>query len=262
MTTGMTTQEALAVFNLPAGAEQGEVTRTYRALIRTAHPDLATDDEDRKRREQYATQINVAFKTLQSFGTSPLPNPSPEPEADASADAPGPTRDSREPDFSVRPETPVSQQRQPSEQTVPIETVPKSPELFFDPVMLWYGLFLALRALPFILLGAVLRWLSFWERFHSVDPETAFSPGGTSVCVIIGASFVVIIAIGALGGRRLSTIALVIATVIYGSFTEALSDLSNLQNVLLTAVIVVGPLARIFWPRIRRLCVRLSTTGG
>ena len=95
MTTGMTTQEALAVFNLPAGAEQGEVTRTYRALIRTAHPDLATDDEDRKRREQYATQINVAFKTLQSFGTSPLPNPSPEPEADASADAPGPTRDSR-----------------------------------------------------------------------------------------------------------------------------------------------------------------------
>ena len=82
------------------------------------------------------------------------------------------------------------------------------------------------------------------------------------MCVIIGASFVVIIAIGALGGRRLSTIALVIATVIYGSFTEALSDLSNLQNVLLTAVIVVGPLARIFWPRIRRLCVRLSTTGG
>ncbi|MGP9624209.1 J domain-containing protein [Corynebacterium sp. AOP34-AQ2-28] len=253
MTTGMTTKEALALFNLPAGSEPGEVTRTYRSLIRATHPDLATDDQDRAQREQAATQINVAFKTLKTFGTRLADSSRPEPEEARTSTGPAPAGHSSERGSSVQTDAPVEQPVHHPEATVPNEQPPGQPNPTFEPSFVWYGLSLAWRSLPFVLGGALLRWLDFWEKAFLTDQYADLSPSGSAVWVIIGISIVSIVFIGTIGKNRLSTRVLVVAAVLNGSFTEVLGNLSWSQNTFLAIALLVLPGLLVVWPYVRTM---------
>lgn len=182
MTPGMTQQEALALLNLNGGASTDDVKRAYRARIRSTHPDLASDDEDRLRRERDAMLVNVALKTLTDYGTGSVatseqstatsPPRAPRSSAGATRAQHGTSGSSaysgagekKSTDAHSKPQVPPECLRhtpEPDGAAKP-SSAPATPTVVSAGLVLlhalfslnfWYGLSLAMRAAPFVQIG-------------------------------------------------------------------------------------------------------------
>lgn len=53
-----------SILNVSKDASREEIVRTYRALMRDAHPDNFTDPGDRARAEEHSKRINAAYAVL------------------------------------------------------------------------------------------------------------------------------------------------------------------------------------------------------
>lgn len=274
MTPGMTQQEALVQLDLQVGASMNDVKRAYRSRIRSTHPDLATDDEDRQRRERDSSLINVALKTLADFGTGSATTSgqgadssprTPRSSASSTRMPQGASENPKRTDAGEKasseavskPQTPSERPDQVSEPDGPEKPVnaPETPTVAFLGLQLlhailslnyWYGLSLAMRATPFVLLGAVLRALGFWTSPFTSDAYAELTPT-SGVWTIAFGSLAVIVLIGAIGQSRLATFTLVVAAVVYGSFVELLAQLTWYQHACLAGLIVVLPAVLILW---------------
>lgn len=269
MTPGMTQQEALALLNLNGGATTDDVKRAYRARIRSTHPDLASDDEDRLRRERDAMLVNVALKTLTDYGTGPAAtseqstptSPPRAPKSSAgstrvhqgapgssahsgpgekqSTDAHGKSQGPNErPRHATDPDGATKPSSAPATLTVASAGLLLLHALFS--LNFWYGLSLAMRAAPFVLIGAALRAMGFWTGPFTSDVYAELSPT-SGVWTIAFWSLAAVVLIGAIGNSRLATFTLVVAAVVYGSFIEALAHLSWYQHAFMAGLIVVLP---------------------
>ena len=242
-----------------------DVKRAYRSRIRSTHPDLSTDDEDRSRRERDSSLINVAFKTLTELGTGSArasgpaasasthspPHRSTEEPREAAAQSTRTQADEKYSEAKSKPQTPPEPPRGASVPEAAEETV-SPPETSADvsiglllvqalfSLNYWYGISLALRAAPFVLFGALLRALGFWTSSFTADVYAELTPS-SGVWAIGFGSLAAIVMIGAIGNSRPATITLTIATVLYGSFLELLAHLSWYQHVALAGLIVLLP---------------------
>lgn len=264
MTPGMTQQEALALLNLRQGATSDDVKQAYRSRIRSTHPDLADDDEDRLRREQDATLTNVALKTLTIYGTGSATSSAPRSTAhaqgttDSTGMPQGEERSRTSGDPDGKDTTPPAEPQQPPERPQrtakpddpkkPVNTPGAPADVSIGLLLLhalmslnyWYGLVLAMRAAPFVLIGAVLRALGFWTSPFITDTYAELSPASGEWLIAFG-SLALIVLIGAIGKSRPATVTLVVSTVLYGSFVEVLAHLSWYQQSLLAGFTVVLP---------------------
>jgi len=229
MNEPMTPSAALEVLGLSPGASRAEVTRAYRALIASVHPDLADADDDRQRRSRHATRVNVAYELLSKTGTG-IPQ----------QDVP-PTQPSSPPNMPDQDKPPATVQREKTSrpEANPDHQVRVDGRKRRTRTALWFTVTAGVLAV----LGAGLRLLHFWDGLLAPTPwgdeSAGLGLGEIALRAVLGVLLTWLIGHG---GVRISTITLAAAAVLYTSFSEVSIRLNWAEESLLFAGLVLVPL--------------------
>lgn len=241
MTDSMTVLEALDVLQLAPGAPPTEVSAAYREAITTCHPDLATDESDAAERAAQATRVNLAHALLTKCGTGPAPRPYAANEwGDGQEVVAEPTRATQ---GVQRPETDPSTDH--LHATAPAPSQRASRPTPAAPVINKRGWtrWTVTAASVLVVVGALLRILHFWSG------RLADGPWGSADAQKCVAAILVAAALGVGGVWLLSKLrpgvavaTLMVAVVLYSSFSEVHIRLNWAEASLLFGSLVLTPL--------------------
>lgn len=237
MKESMTPMAALDVLGLAPGDSQADVTRAYRQSIAAVHPDLASDEHDREQRGQRAARVNLAYELLTRVGTG-VQQWGAEPPSEAAS-----TFDVHNGGGRREEAAPPEVREQPARHDQgPARTARARAAVWFAAI-----------SSVFVLLGAVLRLLHFWDEL--LEP-TAWGDGGASLGLMaIGLRAVLgLLATWFIGhaGARPAAITLAFAAVFYSSFSEVSIRLNWAEESLIFGGVVLVPLYFLVGTVVRR----------
>lgn len=223
--------DALRLLGLQAGATRAEVDKAYRHRILAAHPDLASDEDDRRRRADDAVRVNLARDLLVAQGTGPArAEPAPEPST------PRPSRP------HPRPTPPTAHSTKPRERATARRSA--VPQTLRDRTS--RATWAAALAAVFVLAGALLRVFHVWDDALAPtawgDESASMSLAEIAIRAGLGLAGVWLVG---LAWPRGATITLMAAVVVYSAFSEVSIRLNFVEEALLFGLLVIWPLYRL-----------------
>ena len=252
MTDSMTVLEALDLLQLAPGAPPTEVSAAYREAITTCHPDLATDESDAAERAAQATRVNLAHALLTKCGTGPASRPSYAANewGDGQEVVAEPTRATQgvqRPGAAPSPVHPCSDAPESSQRVS--RPTPVAPVINKHGWTRWT----VTAASVLVVVGALLRILHFWSG------RLADGPWGSADAQKSVAAILVAAALGVGGVWLLSKLrpgvavgTLMVAVVLYSSFSEVHIRLNWAETSLLFGSLVLTPLYFLVFVPVRR----------